>query len=89
MWLAGKTALASGKGKGGVTRIMTAKGAMSEKDREKRIWGVRVVPNRVRGAKGGAGTTRAGESTAGGVGAALEAGAGRGGGNGMMKGEEG
>lgn len=85
MRLAGKTALASGKGQGGVTRIMTAKGALSEKDHEKRIWVGRVVPTLERGA----GIMRAGESTAGGVGAALEAEAERGGGKGTTKGEEG
>lgn len=89
MRLAGKTALASGKGQGGVTRIMTAKGALSEKDCEKRIWVGRVVPTLERGVERGAGTMRAGESTAGGVGAALEAEAERGGGKGTTKGEEG
>ena len=89
MCLAGKTALASGKGKGGVTRIMTVKGEMSAKDCEKRIWGARVVPTLARGAEEEAGTMKAGESIAAGVGAALEAEVERGGGKGMTKGEEG
>lgn len=88
--IVGMSALgASEKDTGGVTRIMNAKEEMNAKDSEKRIWCVRGVPILAKGAEGGVEIVRAGESTAGEVGAVLGAGAERGEGNGMMNGEEG
>lgn len=79
----------SGKDKGGVTRIMIAKGEVNAKECEKQSSGVRGVPILVSGAGRGIGTMKAGESTAGEVGAVPGAGAGRDGESETMKDEEG